>query len=115
MSVDLYSHKQLEENPAKPADPYCVRQAWLDMVVPAERIGKLEKIPTQRAVTPRQIQQAKTQNYYLTRRSFGGFGSNYDRINWSHNVRCPGGIECGSCGICNPSGSSYCGSCRSPL
>jgi hypothetical protein len=67
-----------------PADPLKVRDFWLEVVRPAADSGKLEKIPTVKARTPRQAAIARTQNYWLTRRTIGGFGDNYDRIQWNH-------------------------------
>ena len=67
-----------------PADPLKVKEFWLDTVVPAERAGKLDKIPAHKPRNLRERSQAQTQNYHLTRRSFGNFGPNYDRIKWEH-------------------------------
>ncbi len=66
----------------KPADPLKVKEFWLDVVRPAADAGKLDKIPARRPRNLRERSQAKTQNYHLTRKSFGGFGENYDRIQW---------------------------------
>lgn len=68
-----------------PADPQKMREAWLEFVRPAADRGKLEKIPTIRARTPRERDIARTQNQWLSRKSFGGFHTNYERINWSRN------------------------------
>ena len=65
------------------ADPLKVRDFWLDCVRPVADAGKLDKIKPKKATTPREKAQAKTQNYSLTRRVIGGFGDNYDRIDWS--------------------------------
>lgn len=65
-----------------PADPLKVKEFWLDTVRPAADLGKLEKVPTKKATTKRERQIADTQNYWLSRKSFGGFGPNYDRIQW---------------------------------
>ena len=70
-----------------PADPQKVKEFWLDTVVPAERLGKLDKIPARKPRNLRECSQAQTQNYYLTRHSFGGFHSNYDNIKWRHSER----------------------------
>jgi hypothetical protein len=72
------------------ADPYAVREAWLSFVKPAMERGKLEKLPTYRARTPREREQARIQSYYLSRKTFGGFGEHYDRIQW----RKEGGSAC---------------------
>lgn len=64
------------------ADPLKVRDFWLDVVRPAADKGKLDKIPTIKARTPREAAQAQTQNHWLTRKTFGGFGENYNRIKW---------------------------------
>jgi hypothetical protein len=67
------------------ADAYAVREAWLSFVKPAMEQGKLDKIPTVRARTPREREQARVQQYYLSRKVFGGFGDNYDRITWGNH------------------------------
>lgn len=72
----------LDEIESGQADPLKVRDFWRDIVVPAERVGKLEKIPTRRARTTRERDQARAQNAVIFRHSFGGFGENYDRIDW---------------------------------
>ena len=66
-----------------PADPYAQREAWLSFVRPAADCGKLEKLRTHKARTPRERQAAKTQNYYLSRKSYGAFHDNYRLIDWS--------------------------------
>lgn len=69
-----------------PADPLKVREFWLDVVRPAYDVGKLEKIPTIKARTPRERAQAATQNHWLTRKSFGcatgAYADGYSRIQW---------------------------------
>ncbi len=60
----------LDELESRQADPLKVRDFWLDTVVPAERAGKLDKIPARKPANLREASQAHTQNYYLTRRSF---------------------------------------------
>lgn len=65
-----------------PADPYAMKQAWEQFVIPAARAGKLEKIPTRRARNTRERDQARAQNAVINRRSFGGAGARYDEINW---------------------------------
>jgi len=75
----------LPDNPptgSGPADPLKVREFWTDTVVQAERLGKLEKIPTRKATNTRERDQARAQNAVIFRRSFGGWGDNYDRITW---------------------------------
>ena len=77
-----------EDSPATgsgPADPLKVKEFWLDTVVPAERAGRLDKIPAQKPRNLRERAQAWAQNHALTRHSFGGFGDNYDMIKWRHN------------------------------
>lgn len=73
----------MSDTPNGAADPLKVRDFWLDVVRPAADLGKLEKIPTIKARTPKERAQAKTQNYYLTRKTFGGYGDNYDLIDWN--------------------------------
>lgn len=68
-----------------PADPLKVRDYWLDVVRPAADKGKLDKVPARPARNARERAQARTQNYYLTRKTFGGFGDNYNRIRWHRN------------------------------
>lgn len=85
MSTELLEKSNVQEKPeygSGPADPQKVREAWLDFVRPAADIGKLEKFRTIKAKTPQQKDVAKKQNYYLTRKSFGSFGPNYDLIRW---------------------------------
>ena len=98
-----------------PADPRNVKEAWLDVVVPAERAGRLDKIPARKPVNLRERSQAKAQNHAVTRHTFGGFGANYDTIQWDHARPCPGGVPCPYCGVCNPVGSAFCGRCRRSL
>lgn len=69
-------------NDGQIADPVAARDAWLSFVKPAAERGKLEKIPTRKARTPREREQAKVQNHYLTQKTFGSFGDNYDLIDW---------------------------------
>jgi hypothetical protein len=71
------------ETGSGPADPYAMKQAWEQFVVPAARAGKLEKIPTRKARNARERSQAAAQNAVLTRSVIGGFGENYDLIDWS--------------------------------
>ena len=67
-----------------PADPHKVREFWLDVVRPAADMGKLEKLPTVKGVGTRGRDVARTQNHWLTRKSYGGsstaYRANYDRI-----------------------------------
>lgn len=71
---------------AKMADPYKARELWTQIVRGAADRGKLEKIPTKIAKTAREREQARLQNYYLSRKSYGAFGENYDRIDWSQGA-----------------------------
>lgn len=66
-----------------PADPYKEREAWLSFVRPAADRGKLEKLRTHRARNKQEKQVAKTQQYYLSRKSYGAFHENYSLIDWS--------------------------------
>ena len=72
-----------------PADPYKVKEFWKDVVVPAARLdpAKLEKMPTVKATSARGRDIARKQNYEITRRSYGSFHDNYDRISWDHSMR----------------------------
>lgn len=76
----------LPEYGSGPADPYKVKEFWKDVVVPAARIGKLEKIPTMKARNARERETARRQNYEITRRSFGGFHENYNHIKWKSTI-----------------------------
>ena len=69
----------------KPADPDAARDAWLSMVKPAADLGKLEKIPTRKARTRREKEQARKQNYWLTRSTFG-MPEGYERIKWKSRL-----------------------------
>lgn len=69
-----------------PADPAKVQEFWTDVVVPAARLGKLEKMPTVIAKTAKERDTARKQNYVVTRRSFGGFHDNYNHIKWHSQV-----------------------------
>ena len=66
-----------------PADPLKMRDAWVEFVRPAADRGKLDKVPTQRARTPRERAIAQNQAYWLSKKSFGAFHDNYDLIDWS--------------------------------
>jgi hypothetical protein len=65
------------------ADPHKVKEFWLDVVRPAADAGKLDKIRPRIARNNRERAAAKNQQYWLSRRSYGGFGDNYDLIDWS--------------------------------
>ncbi len=64
------------------ADPHKARELWTEVVRSASDRGKLEKIPTKIARTKKEKAQARTQNHWLSRKTFGGFGENYDLIEW---------------------------------
>lgn len=70
------------------ADPLKVRDFWIDVVRPAYDMGKLEKIPTVLARNVRERSQAATQEYWLTRKSFGcatpEYAVGYERVQWSN-------------------------------
>lgn len=66
-----------------PADPLKMRDAWVEFVRPAADRGKLDKVPTRKARTPRDRDIARNQAYHLSRKSFGVFHPNYDLIDWS--------------------------------
>jgi hypothetical protein len=68
-----------------PADPGAVKELWLECMRAADSHGNLEKQPTRRARTPRERAQARTQNYWLTRRVMG-MPAGYDRIKWNHDT-----------------------------
>lgn len=79
----------LPEYGSGPADPAKVKEFWKDVVVPAARKdpAKLEKMPTYKATSARGRDIARKQNYEITRRSYGAFHDNYDRISWDHSMR----------------------------
>ncbi len=65
-----------------PADPQKMREFWIDTVRPAVDRGKLEKVPTIKATTTRERDIARNQNHWLSRKSYGAFHDNYERIRW---------------------------------
>lgn len=58
------------------------REYWVEIVRSASDRGRLETIPTTIAKTARERDTARNQNYWLSRKSFGGFHPNYERIRW---------------------------------
>ena len=74
------------EHGSGPADPLKVKDFWLEVVRPAADRGKLDKLPTIKARTTRERDVARTQNYHLTRKSFG-MPEAYERIKWNHDRR----------------------------
>lgn len=64
-------------------DPYQARQYWTEVVRSAADKGKLEKVPTIKASSKWGHEVARRQNSWLTSKSFGDFGPNYDLIDWS--------------------------------
>lgn len=64
------------------ADRKASRELWVQTVRGATEAGKT--IKTVPAITAKDRHKAKEQNYWLSRKSYGGFGENYDRINWNH-------------------------------
>ncbi len=77
-----YGKLSTDPTHGKQADPYQVKEYWTKTVREAADKGKLEKIPTKLAKTKRERAQAQAQNQQITRKSFGGFGENYDLIEW---------------------------------
>lgn len=77
--------QNLSPETSGPADQDAVRDVWLSCMKPAMEHGTLEKQPTRRARTPREREQARTQNYWLTRRVVG-MPAGYDRIKWNHDL-----------------------------
>lgn len=67
----------------KPAHPDAVRDLWIECMRGAEKHGNLEKQQTVRGVSKRGRDIARTQNYHLTRRSFG-MPEGYACIKWNH-------------------------------
>lgn len=66
-------------------DPYQARQYWTEVVRSAADKGKLETVPTMKATSKWGREVARRQNSWLTPKSFGVFGENYDRIDWSRH------------------------------
>lgn len=64
-------------------DPYKARQYWTEVVRSAADRGKLEKVPTIKGISKWGREVARRQNGWLTTKSFGDFGDNYDLIDWS--------------------------------
>jgi hypothetical protein len=62
------------------ADRDASRELWVQTVRGAMDAG--QKIQTVPARTAKERHKAKQQNYWLSRKSYGGFGTNYDLINW---------------------------------
>ena len=63
------------------ADKNAVREYWLDVVKPVERAGRLDHIPARKAETLQEKSVAKTQNHWISRKSFGfPDGSWHERI-----------------------------------
>src|SRR5207247_11283956 len=61
------------------------REGWLDIVKPAYmRRGHTDYLLHQEANTTLRRSRAKTQNYWLSRRSYG-MPENYERIRWNHD------------------------------
>lgn len=67
----------------KISDSQQTREYWTEIVRSASDRGKLEKIPTTIARTPKERDTARKQNYWLSKKSFGGFHANYERIQWT--------------------------------
>lgn len=65
-------------------DPQQTREYWVEVVRSASDRGKLEKVPTTLAKTTRERDTARNQNYWLSKKSFGGFHPNYERIQWKN-------------------------------
>jgi hypothetical protein len=66
----------------RPADPQLMKEAWLDIVAPVERAGRLDHIPARKPMNKKEVDTARKQNYAVTRRTFG-MPDNYNRIDWS--------------------------------
>lgn len=64
-------------------DKNATREFWLDVVKPVEMAGRLDHIPARPAETLAEKSAAKTQNHWLSRKSFGFPDSDwYERIAW---------------------------------
>lgn len=71
-----------QELTGKAADPAAVKEFWLQTVRPAADAGRLDKIRPIPATTKRLKDVARTQNHWLTRKTFAGAGDRYDAIDW---------------------------------
>jgi hypothetical protein len=76
----------MNDETGKMADPHKAREYWTEVVRSASDRGRLEKVPTRLAKTKRERATAQSQNYWLSKKSFGVFGDNYDRIDWSRRA-----------------------------
>jgi hypothetical protein len=72
----------MKEETARFADYHQQREFWVETVRSAQDRGKLEKVPTSFATTKREKRTAQAQNYWLSKRSIGGFHANYELIDW---------------------------------
>lgn len=70
------------ETTGKPANPYLLKEAWLDIVKPVAMAGRLDHIPAKVPENLREKSQGRTQAYYLSRRSYG-MPDGYERIKWT--------------------------------
>ena len=70
-----------DERVGKLPDPVAMREAWLQIVQPVERAGRLDHIKAQKATTPKMVDTAIKQNYWLTRKTYG-MPQGYERIKW---------------------------------
>ncbi len=72
----------LDDIAAKKADPYLMREAWLSIVAPVERAGRLDHVKATKPVTKKDKHTAQVQNYHLTRKSYG-MPQGYENIQWN--------------------------------
>src|SRR6266700_1745556 len=79
------AHERELNRPFKIPDKDLSREGWLDIVKPAYlRRGHTDYLLHQEADTTLRRSRAKTQNHWLTRRSYG-MPDNYERIQWRHD------------------------------
>lgn len=71
-----------DDTHGKQADPYLMREAWLQIVKPVANAGRLDKIAAQKPLTKKQKHVAQVQNYHLTRATYA-MPDGYSRIQWN--------------------------------
>ena len=74
------------EESASISNPDAVKDLWLSCMKPAQEHGTLEKQPTVKGTSKMGRDKARTQNYWLTRKSYG-MPENYDCIKWNHDLK----------------------------
>lgn len=60
----------MDSNTSQPANQEAVKELWLECAKGAQSRGNLEKLPTRKARTPREVETARKQNAALSRKVF---------------------------------------------